>query len=95
MAKKHAFVVKAARRYLRPPGVSTRDWEQHKVAMKETVSDAESVAISFSDGASDEDTAKTRRKQTSSQDDWSQRYRSFGTCMLSQVERFQVGRLCL
>ena len=31
------FVVKVARRYLRPQGVSTQDWEQQKAALKETV----------------------------------------------------------
>jgi hypothetical protein len=56
------FVVKVARRYLRPQGVSTQDWEQQKAALKETVPDAESLVISFSDDDSDEDATKTRRE---------------------------------
>ena len=61
--KKHALVVKDARRYVRPPGVSTEDWKQQRDALKERVlSNAESVAISISDDDSDEDTDKTRRE---------------------------------
>ena len=57
-----ALLVKVARRYLRPQGVSTQDWAQQKAALKETVPDAESLVISFSDDDSDEDATKTRRE---------------------------------
>ena len=60
--KKHALVVKDARRYVRPPGVSTQDWKQQREAMKEVPPHAESVAIFISDDDSDEDTDKTRRE---------------------------------